>query len=255
MLTETKNERHEGRDSFLESPGGLRAEQSRRVCSALLDSIARDVSRPLALIAGATASLRSNKVSSNPSVRSELLDVIEGEAARMERFAALILDMARLECDGVEIKPEAVAPADVVSGALNDAAGVLQEHRIDVQVPGDLPLLRVDATLLQRILILLVENAARQSPAGSTIGVHAGRDRTAVRLQVLDESEGIPPAELPGIFNQVTLPCTDEANRTRSGMDLAICHGFVEAIGGSISASNRTDGGGAVFTLTFPLAG
>jgi two-component system sensor histidine kinase KdpD len=103
------------------------------------------------------------------------------------------------------------------------------------------------------VLFLLVDNAARQSPPGSTISVHAGRDRTAVRLQVLDEGDGIPPADIPGIFNQFTLPCADD-EKYRGGMNLAVCRGYVESIGGTIEASNRTDGGGSVFTITFPLA-
>ena len=255
MLSEAKNERRDSRDSFSPAPDGLRPEQSRRVRAALLDSIARDVAHPLALLAGATASLKSNKASSNPAVRRELLEVIETETERIQRFASLLIDMARLECEGLELRLEAVPPADIVSGALDDSGSLPQHHKIDVNVPVDLPLLCVDPAVLRRVLLLLLEDAARQSPHGSTIGVHAARDREAVRLQVLDESEGIPPNELPGIFSQLTLPCEDDTSRARGGMDLAVCRGYVEAIGGRISASNRTDGGGAVFTLTFPLAG
>lgn len=229
------------------------ARDSRILRAALLDSISRDIARPLALIAGAAASLRSRKASSDASMRNELIDVIERETDRVERCASLLLDMARLECDGVEVRPEAAAVAEIVRGALGDAASALQKHTIDANVPADFPELHVDPAILRRVIFLLVDNAARKSPPGSTIGVHVGRDRTAVRLQVLDEGDGIPPADIPGIFNQLNLPCTDQ-DEHRGGMNLAICRGYIEAMGGTISASNRTDGGGSVFTITFGLA-
>jgi two-component system sensor histidine kinase KdpD len=231
----------------------LLPQEARRLRAALLDSISRDIARPLALIAGAAASLRNRRAASDASVRNELIEVIEDETDRVERFASLLLDMARLECDGIEIQPENVALAEVVSSALNDAASALRKHKIDMNVPADLPGLRVDPAILRRVLVLLVDNAARQSPPGSTISVHAGRDRTAVRLQVLDEGDGISPADIPGVFNQFSLPCTDE-EKYRGGMNLAVCRGYIESMGGTIAASNRTDGGGSVFTITFPLA-
>ena len=161
-----------------EASAPLLPREARRLRTALLDSISRDIAHPLALITGAAASLRNRGASLDASARNELIGVIEEETGRVERFASLLLDMVRLECDGTKIQPKAVTLAEVVSDALSDAASVLQKHKLDMNVPADLPRPRIDPAILRRVLVLLVDNAVRQSPPGSTISVHAGRDRT-----------------------------------------------------------------------------
>jgi two-component system sensor histidine kinase KdpD len=79
-------------------------------------------------------------------------------------------------------------------------------------------------------------------------------DGKAVRLQILEEGEGIPSTELARLFDRLHLPCGDDQDGAAAGMDLAVCRGYVEAMGGTITGSNRTDRSGAVFTITFPVA-
>jgi two-component system, OmpR family, sensor histidine kinase KdpD len=234
--------------------GGLSSAQSRRLRSTLLDSISRDVARPLALIAGAAESLRKRSGSSDGTVRSELIEVIESETERVERFASILLDLAKLESDGVDLRSEPVTLKDVVGVALKDTAKTLRDRKTTMSVPANLPALRLDSSVLRRVLTILIENAARQSPPGATVGIHAGSDGKAIRLQILDEGEGIPPPELTRLFGQLHLPCGEDQNHGCAGMDLVVCRGYIEAMGGTITGSNRTDRSGAVFTITFPVA-
>jgi two-component system, OmpR family, sensor histidine kinase KdpD len=196
--------------------------ESRRLRAALLDSISRDVARPLALITGAAESLKKRNGSSDGVVRRELIDVVESATERLERFVSALLDLAKLECDGIDLRSEPVTVKDVAGVAVKDAARTLRDRTADVSISTDLPTLRLDSAILRRVLFILIENAARQSPPGSTVSIHAGRDRKAVRLQILDEGEGIPPLELARLFDQLHLPCGDDQNRAAAGMHLAV---------------------------------
>jgi two-component system sensor histidine kinase KdpD len=149
---------------------------------------------------------------------------------------------------------EAVALKDIVSAAVRDAAGALHDRKADVILPTDLGRLAVDRAILEKALVILLEHAAKQGPTGSTVTIQAARDAKAVRLQVMDEGDGIPPQELDGIFGQFHLLSPGDGRMSGAGLHLAVCGGFVEAIGGVVSAAYRTDRSGAVFTITFPAA-
>lgn len=230
---------------------GSGSAENRRVRAAVLDAIGRDVGKPLALILGAAGELK-DRVDAEDTVGSALADTVLREAARLERFIPALLDLAKLESSCVDVRVESVNLKDVVGRAVKDSANALKERKVDIRLQADLPPLKVDPAILRRALLILVDNAARQSPKGSTVGIHVGRDRTAVRIQILDEGEGIPTNEIAGLFDQFHLPADDQS-RAGAGLHLAVCRGLVEAIGGTISGYNRTDGGGAVFTITFPL--
>ena len=229
--------------------------EARRVRSALLESISRDVARPLALIAGAASGLRTDDdASGGAAVQEGLIDTIQIEAERLQHIAALLLDLAELECDAVEVRSEMVDFADIVRAAVKEVAKTTRDRKIEVGLSADLPKLRLDPRVFRRLLVILLEIAVRETPPSSKVSIHAACDARVVRLQVLDERDAILPADHEKIFGQFDLPCADDLNRSGSGMALAVCRGYVEAMGGEIAASNRTDGRGAVFTLTFPIA-
>jgi two-component system sensor histidine kinase KdpD len=230
-----------------------RVTEARQVRSALLDSISRDVGKPLALIAGAAMGLKNRGSAPRGSTQVELISIIENEAERLERFASILLDMAKLEFRAVDMRMEIIDLEDVIRGTVRDVAKTLRDRKLEVNLPADLGKLRVDQEILRRVLFLLIENAGRQAPLGSKVCIQAGRDTTSVRIQVMDEGDGIPPADIDRMFNQFHLPCTDDRSGLTAGMHLAVCRGYVELIGGTIAAANRTDGTGAVFTITFPV--
>jgi two-component system sensor histidine kinase KdpD len=149
---------------------------------------------------------------------------------------------------------ETVALSDVVGVAVKDVAKALRDRKTEVNLSADFCKLWLDKAVLRRVLVILIEHAARQTPPGSTVSIQAGRDSTAVRLQVVDEGDGIPPADLDKMFTGYQLPCADDQSRSGAGMHLTVCRGYIEAMGGTITAANRTDRRGTVFTLTFPVA-
>jgi two-component system sensor histidine kinase KdpD len=224
------------------------------VRAALLDSIARDVSKPLALITGAAAALNKRAAASPGSEQAQLASLIEQEAERLVDFASVLLDLAKLECQAVEVHPEIVDVRDVVGTAVKDAAVALRKHEIQLNFPNALAKVQVDRAMLCGVVSNLIRHAAQHSPPGSTVAVQAACDRSVIRLQVLDEGEGIRLPDLNKVFSGFDLLGADDESFARAGMHLAVCKGHIEAMGGTITASNRTERSGTVFTITFPIS-
>jgi two-component system sensor histidine kinase KdpD len=103
------------------------------------------------------------------------------------------------------------------------------------------------------VLFNLLDNAAKYAPVDTTISIRSVRDRDSVSLQVLDEGNGIPPAELESVFDKFYRAQKGDHVRPGTGLGLAISRGFVEAMGGTISAANRTDRSGAILTIKLPI--
>jgi two-component system, OmpR family, sensor histidine kinase KdpD len=114
-------------------------------------------------------------------------------------------------------------------------------------------MLELDPVLFEQVLFNLLDNAAKYSPIGTTIWIRAWRENETVRLQVLDEGEGVPPAELEHIFDKFYRVHKADTVRAGTGLGLAISRGFVEVMRGTITAANRTDRSGAVFTIVLPV--
>jgi two-component system sensor histidine kinase KdpD len=220
----------------------------------LIDAIARDVSRPLAAIAGAAAVLRKGTSPSAMPVQEELIDTVERQAECLERFVATLVDFAKLECSALDLRRESADLKDVIAGAVRKADPELADRQLQIILPADLGRAVVDRAILEKALVILIDHTAHQTPAGSTVTIQAGRDDKAVRIQVLDGGEGIAPEELGELFEKHGLVTPEDRMTSGAGLHMAVCHRLVDATGGTITAANRTDGCGAVFTITFPLA-
>jgi two-component system sensor histidine kinase KdpD len=229
------------------------AAETERLRSALLTSISHDLRTPLASILGSATTLGNQNQHLDESGRAELLRTIQEEAERLNRFIANLLDMTRLESGAIEPGLDFVDLGDIVGSAVQRASGVLVRHQIRVDLPADLPMLKLDPVLFEQVLFNLLDNAAKYAPAGSKIEVSAGRDGNLIRLDVADEGDGIPPDDLERIFDKFYRVQAVDRKRAGTGLGLAICRGFVEAMGGTIRASNRTDRRGALLTITLPV--
>ena len=223
-----------------------------RLRSALLTSISHDLRTPLASILGSASSLRSQDAMLDAPTKQALLGTIIEESDRLNRFIGNLLDMTRLESGALAPRTGLAELADVIGSALHRAGNILAAHRVKLDLEADLPLLALDMVLFEQVLFNLLDNAAKHAPAGSLITIAASRDGDTVMLRMVDEGEGIPAAELERIFEKFHRAGGDR-RRAGTGLGLAICRGFVEAMGGTISARNRNDRPGAVFVITLPV--
>ena len=221
-----------------------------RLRAALLTSISHDLRTPLASILGSATSLSE---ALDASTRLDLIHNIRDEAERLNRFIGNLLDMTRLELGPLRLRTGAVELSDAIGSALRRASKILAEHRTQVVLQPNLPMLDLDEVLFEQVLFNLLDNASKYAPAGSLITIKAWQDGGNVMVQVLDEGPGIPAADLEHVFDKFYRVGGADRRRAGTGLGLAICRGFVEAMHGSIVATNRTDHSGAVFTLTLPV--
>jgi two-component system sensor histidine kinase KdpD len=224
-----------------------------RLRSALLTSISHDLRTPLASILGSATSLATHGAQLEEDVRTSLARTIAEEAERLNRFIGNLLDMTRLESGPLRPQSSLADLSDILGAALRRAAQVLGAHRVRMELAPDLPMVAVDVVLFEQVLLNLLDNAAKYSPADSPILIRARVEEGSVVLQVLDEGEGIPTADLERVFDKFYRVHNTDRQRAGTGLGLAICRGFVEAMGGSIIAANRPDRPGASFTIRLPV--
>jgi two-component system sensor histidine kinase KdpD len=124
---------------------------------------------------------------------------------------------------------------------------------VRVDLAADLPMLKLDPVLFEQVLFNLLDNAAKYTPPGTKIDLRAARYGNQVRLEVADEGDGIPPDDLDRIFDKFYRVQAADRKRAGTGLGLAICRGFVEAMGGTIRATNRSDRSGALLAVTLPV--
>lgn len=230
-----------------------RTVETERLRSALLTSISHDLKTPLAAVLGSASTLRDLASKLTEVEKADLLATIIDESERLNRFIANLLDMTKLESGAVVPN---VAPHDlseIVGSALRRASKILVQHDIELELAADLPMLALDAVLFEQVLFNLLDNAAKYAPLGTTVRIQSWRDGESVSLQILDEGGGIPPGDLENIFDKFYRAQKGDQVRAGTGLGLAISRGFVEAMDGTITAANRSDRTGAVFTITLPI--
>jgi len=227
--------------------------ETERLRSAMLTSLSHDLRTPLASILGAASSLRGHRESLDGAAQDDLIATVQEEAERLHRFIGNLLDMTRLECGAIVPKLEAVDLSDVTGTALRRADNILHAHRIEVDIPPDLPLVQLDPVLFEQVLFNLLDNAAKYAPQDTRILLRAREDDSAVKMEIADEGNGIPLGERERIFDRFHRAESTDHKRAGTGLGLAICRGFLHAMKSSIVAGNRDEEHGTVFTITLPL--
>lgn len=222
--------------------------ESDRLRSALLTSISHDLKTPLAAIIGAAGTLKAYATNLADESKEDLLATVLDEAERLNRFIANLLDMTRLESGAITPNIALNDLSDVLGAALQRARKVLSNDRVELHLATDLPMVAVDSVLFEQVLFNLLDNAAKYSPPQSTILIQAWEEGDVV-LQVLDEGDGIPEQDLERIFDKFYRAQKGDRVRAGTGLGLPICRGFIDAMGGTIVAGNRTDRSGAIFTI------
>jgi two-component system, OmpR family, sensor histidine kinase KdpD len=230
-----------------------RTVESERLRSALLTSISHDLKTPLASVLGAASTMRDLARSLSDQQKHDLLATVIDESERLNRFIANLLDMTKLESGAIVPNTALHDIGEIVGSALRRAGKILTRHKVSLELSADLPMLELDAVLFEQVLFNLLDNAAKYSPADTTIAIRSWRERDQVALQVVDEGEGIPPAEVESVFDKFYRAQKGDHVRPGTGLGLAISRGFIEAMHGRISAANRTDRSGAVLTIRLPI--
>ena len=230
-----------------------RTVESDRLRSALLTSISHDLKTPLASVLGAASTLRDLASGLSDSEKRDLLATVIDESERLNRFIANLLDMTKLESGAVVPNTAPHDISEIVGSALRRAGKILVHHEISLELAAELPMLELDAVLFEQVLFNLLDNAAKYAPADTTISIRGLRDRDYVILQIADEGEGIPPAELESVFDKFYRAQKGDHVRPGTGLGLAISRGFVEAMRGTITAANRADRSGAMLTIRLPI--
>ncbi|MGC1816718.1 MAG: ATP-binding protein, partial [Casimicrobiaceae bacterium] len=175
---------------------------------------------------------------------------LRDQAKRTAQLVDKLLEMARLQAGRVELHLDWQSLEELLGSALQALAAPLAGRPIELSLPEDLPLVRCDGVLIERVLVNLLENAAKHTPAGTPIRIAAVTAADVVQVTVEDRGPGLPLGRESAIFDKFTRGAS-ESIVPGIGLGLAICRTIIEAHGGTIWAENR-DGGGARFTFTLP---
>jgi two-component system sensor histidine kinase KdpD len=225
-----------------------------RLRSALLNSIAHDLTAPIASVATALTSLTHNYEAFDDVTRQELIAEAEREAQHLHQFSANLIHIARLESGVVELRRKPTDIDELVHGALIRAHHVLGSRRITADIPAGLPPVLVDPVLIEQAFFHVLENAGKYAPPDTIVTVTAELTDDAVAIRIADEGPGFPAEDSERIFVKFyRAKATSGVSGT--GLGLAICRGFIEAHGGTITAANRVDRSGALFTIHLPRSG
>jgi len=230
-----------------------RTVETDRLRSALLTSISHDLKTPLAAVLGSASTLRDLTGKLSEVEKTDLLATIIDESERLNRFIANLLDMTKLESGAIVPNMSAHDLAEIVGSALRRANKILAQHHVKLELTKELPMIELDAVLFEQVLFNILDNATKYAAAGTAIRIRSWRDTDTVCLEILDEGEGIPPADLERIFDKFYRVQKRDQVLAGTGLGLGISRGFVEAMNGTITAANRTDGTGAAFTIRLPV--
>lgn len=230
--------------------GALVSMESERLRNSLLAALSHDLRTPLTVLVGLAESLGLSKPDLSTAQR-ETAEAITEEAHRMSALVSNLLDMARIESGGVKLHLEWQPLEEVVGTALDATRSILKQHHVDIRLPRDLPLVRFDALLIERVLVNLLENAAKYTPAGSTVTVSAEVLGDQMSVSVSDNGPGLPPGQEDAVFEKFARGHRESAT-PGVGLGLAICRAIIDSHGGKIMGFNRPSGGATV-NFTLPL--
>lgn len=225
--------------------------EAERVRNALLSSVSHDLRTPLTVVLGAATVLLEGGVDLSPARQHEYLQAISVEALRMNRLVRNLLDMSALQAGALRVRKTWHPLEEVVGVALGRLEQAIGQRPVEVRIAEDASVVAADELLLQQVLVNLVENATRYTPADGPLRIAARRVQSGVEIEVSDCGPGVPKGEEEAIFEKF-----HRAARAAGGvgLGLTICRGIVTAHGGTIWCKNREEGG-ASFRFVLPFDG
>ncbi|MEI6779048.1 MAG: DUF4118 domain-containing protein [Chloroflexales bacterium] len=230
--------------------------ETERLRNSLLSSVSHDLRTPLAGVTGALSSTLEGWQMLDDSTRIDLIQNAYDESERLSRLLTNLLEMTRLEAGGLTVRKEWQPMEEVVGAALTRLETRLRDRLITVNLPPDLPLVPLDAVLIEQVLLNLLENALKHTPPASQISISAiavgAPQPTAIQMTVADRGLGLRPGDEWSIFEKFNRGTQPSGGGT--GLGLTICQGIVRVHGGQIWAERRPEGG-AAFIFTLPISG
>ncbi|MFJ9580492.1 DUF4118 domain-containing protein [Streptomyces sp. NPDC101191] len=231
-----------------EAEEARRLAEGNKIRTSLLAAVSHDLRTPLAGIKASVSSLRSDDVEWSEEDRAVLLEGIEEGADRLDHLVGNLLDMSRLQTGTVT---PLIRPTDL-DEVVPMALGGVPDGSVELDIPETLPMVAVDRGLLERAVANIVENAVKYSPEGVPVAVGASVLGERLELRVTDRGPGVPDAGKERIF-EAFQRFGDAPRGSGVGLGLAVARGFVEAMGGTVSAED-TPGGGLTMVLTLRTA-
>ena len=235
--------------------------ESERLKSALLDAVTHDLRTPLTSIKASVTTLldelksKAGDSTLNDEGRLEMLEVINEECDRLDRFIEGLVELARIEAGELRLGRRWGTIDEMIEAALTRANKLTANYRLEVEIEKELPVALVDARSVSEVIYLLVDNAAKYSAPGSRIQISASRgEGDMIRVSVEDEGPGIPPELRERVFDKFFRAVREgDSSRNRPagmGMGLSIARGIVEAHGGRIwIEGGAAKGSRVLFTL------
>ena len=224
--------------------------QNDQVRSALLSAVSHDLRRPLTAATTAVSSLRSSEVSWSPADRDELLATAEESLTTLTGLVTDLLDVSRIQAGALVVALADTDVDEVILPSLDELD--LGPADVDLELDPDLPTVRADAGLLQRAIVNVLANAVRFSPRGLNARVATSTFGDTVEIRVIDHGGGVPPERRDQLFVPFQR-LGDTDNTTGLGLGLTLSKGFVEGMGGGLTAED-TPGGGLTMVISLPVA-
>jgi len=242
-LLDVAEERRRSAERGAEAEAARQADAAKTV---ILHAISHDLRSPLTAIRTAAAGLRQEATA--PGDRVALIGAIEEEAERLTRLIGNLLDLSRIEAGAVHPRTDWCDLLDVISTAVAHLHQPALQDRIQIELDGELPLVRADPSQLERVFANLIENGLRYSPPDQPVRVSGGIGAGKVVIRVIDRGPGVPVGQRDAIFR----PFNTGDEREGAGLGLAISKGFVEANGGELRLQ-ADSADGTAFAVSFPL--
>ena len=237
------------------------ARESEQLRSVLLDSVTHEFRTPLTAIKASVTSLLGSSSHSpdghspdghSPEERQELLTIINEESDRLNRLIGEAAEMAQLDANKVEFRFESAPIGNPIAEALDELKQLLVQHPVEVRIPAGLPNARMDTAHIKEVMVHLIENAAKYSPAGAPIRVTAEARNQTLTVNIADRGPGIDDFEQSLVFEKFYRGRNQRVQVHGTGMGLAICKAIVEAHGGHLGVTSQL-GHGSVFYFSLPL--
>jgi two-component system sensor histidine kinase KdpD len=224
--------------------------ESEQLHQALLNSVSHELRTPLTALLGSAAALQDEATAADATRRKSYLKAVAESGERLNRVVENLLDMARLNSGVLAPKQDWHDPGELVRLTVQALKGPLEGHNVVLDLPAELPLVRLDFRLMEHALSNLLLNAAAYTPQGSTILISGQATADQLVLTVSDEGPGLPAADLERVFDKFYRVPGSPAGGT--GLGLYITRSLVRAHGGEVRASNRALGG-ASFRMELPV--